>query len=594
MQLKNRSDLSSSSQAIEDHDDIEDTRAALSECASTSSKVTVHPASWERKEDRVRGRSMVERTSKEKATRETASISPTPCSEIAMWTISHERGNQPALMGAMLGTFDGSTNLYIFLAKFRNGADYFNLNPRDQVFLLKHSLEGAAALFVHEVSSDCLLEDLISVLSVRLGIQYQSERYRAEMRARRRRPNETLQSLYQDLCRLKSLVFGVGPATEFPEIYFRDIFVDALNDPGLTKQILLQEPTTIETALSIACHVAAIDLSSNVGERYPRHQGDRSGCAQENCFRSVIDSKEEADDSANLERQMAEMRGSLENKQEQIALQRQDVRLSQSRGRDQWSDTRVATLPELGETVAAGQPKSSSERRTDRGRASGLVPRACYSCNSITHLVRDCPRNEKNTHKGRCEAEPKKTRTFDSPNNITILREVKKGEAYIKIQLHDRPVNALLDTGCDFSVYGRRLIPYVTLWPTIRTLYTADCTALPLLGETTLSIGVNDFWVAAEAAVTEVVDGLILGIDWLTKNKCQWNFETSKFAIDDVEVQTIPRRAKQCAKVDCTGRRHPTRLTPGGHSGINHFTRFMAGRTLGCEAEHNLRKILSG
>ena len=548
LKLKDGSNQSSSSNTIDDHDDIEESRTAPSDGASTSSKVIPRSSSCEREEDRARGRSLVGRNAKGKTTRETVSISPTRRTGINMWTDSRERANQPALMGARLGTFDGSTNLDIFLAKFRNCADYFNWNPRDQVFQLKHSLEGAAALVVHELSSDCLLEDLISVLSVRFGSQYQSERYRAEMRARRRRPNETLQSLYQDLCRLKSLAFGVGPANEFSEIYLRDIFVDALNDPELRKQILLQEPKTMETALSIASRVEAIDLSNNVGERYPRNQGDRGGRAQENRFRSVTDSKEEADDSASLERQMAEMRGALEDVQEQLALQRQNVQLSQSRGRAQLSDKQVASLPELEETVAAGPLKSLPERRTDRGRASGFAPRACYSCNSTTHLARDCPRNEKNTNKGRWEAKPRKIRTFDPPNHVTILREMKKGEAYIEIQLNDRSVNALLDTGCDFSVCGRRLIPYVALRSTTRTLYTADGTALPLLGETTLSIGVNGFWVAAEVAVTEVVDGLILGIDWLTKNKCQWNFETSKFAIYDVEVETIPRRAKQSVR----------------------------------------------
>ena len=72
-------------------------------------------------------------------------------------------------MGAKLGTYDGSTNLDIYLAKFRNCAEYFEWNSKDQLFQLKHSLEGAAALVVHEIGRDCTLDELISVLIVRFG-----------------------------------------------------------------------------------------------------------------------------------------------------------------------------------------------------------------------------------------------------------------------------------------------------------------------------------------------------------------------------------------------------------------------------------------
>ena len=55
---------------------------------------------------------------------------------------------------------------------------------------------------------------------------------------------------------------------------------------------------------------------------------------------------------------------------------------------------------------------------------------------------------------------------------------------------------ALLDTGCDHSIVGRRLIPDAILEPTNQKMYTADGTELPLIGEITLDFscrGIMDF-----------------------------------------------------------------------------------------------------
>jgi len=72
---------------------------------------------------------------------------------------------------------------------------------------------------------------MIKVLKERFGEANQSDKYRLELKSRRRRPNETLRSLYLDTRRLTALAL---PDHEHRarETMACDYFIDALNDPN--------------------------------------------------------------------------------------------------------------------------------------------------------------------------------------------------------------------------------------------------------------------------------------------------------------------------------------------------------------------------
>ena len=55
-----------------------------------------------------------------------------------------------------------------------------------------------------------------------------------------------------------------------PDIYFRDIFVKALGDKELRRAVLLQRPTSMEAAYTIACQIEAINVYDT-----PVQQADR-------------------------------------------------------------------------------------------------------------------------------------------------------------------------------------------------------------------------------------------------------------------------------------------------------------------------------
>jgi hypothetical protein len=86
------------------------------------------------------------------------------------------------------------------------------------------------------------------------------ERYRAELRNRRRKRGESAQAVYQDVCRLLVLGFP-GHSGELCEIIGRDAFLEALADQALRIRVLDQQPATWDEALAIVCRMEAYSVT---------------------------------------------------------------------------------------------------------------------------------------------------------------------------------------------------------------------------------------------------------------------------------------------------------------------------------------------
>ena len=80
-------------------------------------------------------------------------------------------------------------------------------------------------------------------------------------------------------------------------------------------------------------------------------------------------------------------------------------------------------------------------------------------------------------------------------------------------------------------------------------MYAADDAELPLIGEITLDFRVEELWTSVRVSVTEALDSLVLGIDWLQDNNCVWEFGPGIFKIrglsgklKDKQSRTMVRR----------------------------------------------------
>ena len=109
--------------------------------------------------------------------------------------------------------FDGvSPTFATFKAHFENAAKFNSWNKDEQLAFLKSSLIGSAAQCLWDQSPDCTdtLQKLWKLLSDRFAGQNLTEKYRTELRSRRRMPGESLDTLCQEIRRLLILGYCQG------------------------------------------------------------------------------------------------------------------------------------------------------------------------------------------------------------------------------------------------------------------------------------------------------------------------------------------------------------------------------------------------
>ena len=124
-----------------------------------------------------------------------------------------------------------------FKAQFSNAAAYNQWSEKDQLAQLKACLTSTAAHVIWD--SDPLdvddLSKLWHALADRFGGHDLTEKYRTELRARVRKPNESLSSLYADIKKLSAMGYPV-PTSSAKDAIMRDSFIEAL-DPELALKL---------------------------------------------------------------------------------------------------------------------------------------------------------------------------------------------------------------------------------------------------------------------------------------------------------------------------------------------------------------------
>src|SRR5258706_11805375 len=90
--------------------------------------------------------------------------------------------------------YEGRTPLCSFLAKFESCCEYNGWKERDKAAHLRNCLSGDAAQLLWDRADAHLLSyhQLKDKLNARFGTMGQRKKFTAELRARRRKPNETL------------------------------------------------------------------------------------------------------------------------------------------------------------------------------------------------------------------------------------------------------------------------------------------------------------------------------------------------------------------------------------------------------------------
>ena len=153
----------------------------------------------------------------------------------------------------------------MFPGEVRNFSEYFEWDQTDKLFQLRVSRVGAAGQILWDTGKQSTVGRIVALLKARFGSENQAERFRAELRSRKRTKGETLQKLYQDVRRLMSLAYP-GESSFLSDIVGRDAFLEALEDQALRVRIPERELKNVDDALNMASRLEAFDIMGSTGQ----------------------------------------------------------------------------------------------------------------------------------------------------------------------------------------------------------------------------------------------------------------------------------------------------------------------------------------
>jgi len=121
---------------------------------------------------------------------------------------------------------------------------------------------------------------------------------------------------------------------------------------------------------------------------------------------------------------------------------------------------------------------------------------------------------------------------------------------YVTAYVNGKPVQCLLDSGCECSVISRNVIPNAKLTHSRYSLTVADKASLPILGDMNLHFEVDGNRFEANVSVSPAIDDFPLGSDWLEANEAKWDFTTGTLHFGDRVTQAYRRMlGKVCRQI---------------------------------------------
>jgi transposase InsO family protein len=434
-------------------------------------------------------------------------------------------------------------------------------------------LDGEAAQVLCDGEGPSTTDDVIHLLKRRFGSQDQCERYRAELQAIKRKDGTSLQSVYSEVRRVMALAFPGEKGTLW-EITARNAFLNALRNETLRERIMERDPQTLDAALKTACHLEAIVRrpTSELSFDGNGHKLARAAAANDG------EREEMERRMRRLESTVGVYRKELEQSRLDNALLRQSMTppsMPQYWATQYPPATQPVAVPTYGveptqyryepvvpvepavpvpnrsvpylpeptgsnryepagayrpeptaepmhapDPLVHGRPAATSRNHNDNTGRRRPWSGNCYGCGLPGHRVSDCP-----------------TKRAAGVSD----RGRGPSETYIDIDVCGTRCHCLLDTGCERSLVPRKLVPTVNLRPTDVKVYAANDTEIPLLGSMQLCFTVQGIPLKANLLVTDAVEELMLGIDWLTDNGCQWLFDQGVLIIRGRRVRLRSR-----------------------------------------------------
>ena len=472
------------------------------------------------------------------------------------------------------GQYDGTGSLTTFLCQFENAALYNGWDNIDKVAHLIANLAGnAVQLLRDENVAEMTFDVLKCKLQQRYGTQGQYLQFRTEMKQRRRYNGESLRSLHQEMSQLALEAFP-GPASLHSQMMIVEAFIESLDDEDLEQKVWGAEPKDIDEAYRVALKFETYRKShamrkqsegrfrhSNAQRSYAVMEGDDEERVNQN-----YDARNYEPDDFRSYRNIGNKNGEQSNWNESNSHEGLEYREHmRNLPMCEHSLRSLARDPEniMGEQSVTfersnfgrdhqfdndkhGRNEQRNEYYWSRRRKRSLRCRLCYRCREPGHIRRNCPlrnpviydqsRHDQSGNNLVVNVQPQGNRTVAN-SQCRIVNHLRFSRIVAEVNGVQR--NCVLDTGCDQSIVPVQLVSNIALDTTAKKLTAANGTEVSLIGETVIHVKIGNITIPTFVVVSPEVSEMILGIEWLTKHNCNWNFESREVEILGYKIPLI-------------------------------------------------------
>ena len=425
--------------------------------------------------------------------------------------------------------FDGSGSFETFYAHFMNCASYNKWNESDQLAHLKNCMISAAGQVLWDSSPEAIdtLEKLTALLKTRFGGTNQTDKYRIELKLRRRNKGETLSALHLDIRRLMALAHPTLAHNDRESVAC-NYFIDALHDPDIPDfgfKVQERNPTTLDEALNKALQLESWykDAARRRAEEAERQRSKARG--------AVATDNEAA-------RQTEERLGRIEEM----------IRGIVTTPAPAWNGavSQPAKNPTFAATASNSTGKSNPRWPKSAG-SSGNRPSGCWKCGQAGHIQRNCTAED-------APAAATAVQHAVAPEKSTAKRGaagLDNAEVYLQMELHGKSIPCLVDSGCEITLAPKSLMQSnrkAEIQPTTRHVLAANGSEINVSGEATLPLFLNGRRIDTFALISTDIEEVMLGADWLKQHECVWDFGRNQLSVDGLMATPMSTKKPLCCR----------------------------------------------
>lgn len=460
-------------------------------------------------------------------------------------------------------TFDGTTQSFAaFKAQFDNAAVFNRWRDDEQLAHLKSCLVSVAAQTLWDTPAEQTdsLSKLWKLLENRYGGRNVAERYRTELRARRRRSGESLNVLFLDIKRLVAMGYQSEPASSTVlDSVAKDCFIDALSS-DLALRVREKEPATLEDALHVALRLEAIYNTSTPVQTDDDNRG-RNKMARGT---TAPDDRRDSDAEVVLYK-LSEMQARFDNKMKELNTRMSQMEAAHRVGATS-SDGHVAagSFPSSRTwTAAARQPsqpvQAESTRPTSTSSNTDKPPprwgnSGCFRCGDRSHRVRDCPfpPNRPSNSTAGDNSLPSPTSSdaagkSDAAKSRGVSHPAGDGYVYLAVSVYGRSFLALVDSGCELNLAPPSVLRDERLSPVTQCVFAANGTPIEISGRAEIPIKIGDRVLPTDVLISPDVAEIMLSYQWLHNKRCVWDFSKHVLHVEGHPVSLCDKKQSSAA-----------------------------------------------